>query len=222
MPVCPSKFMAADPWTTTRASPRWFAASLSADHRSLVRRKCDSWLTCICMSNLSSVTMSGRCMMPALSASTSRPSEPTISMILGAALRTLLNDMRSQSTWYTSAPNALRLARAASEREEGRLRQMIRALCRAAIIASVYPVPVVQPVMAIVLNCMSGSLSSNVCTVPLNGLQQQHPISKLRPSNGSGRSPLPLGEITDATSGPTAFEVGDIGVSSIGDESFFL
>ena len=69
-------------------------------------------------------------------------------------LRTLLNDMRSQSTWYTSAPNALRLARAASEREEGRLRQMIRALCRAAIIASVYPVPVVQPVMAIVLNCI--------------------------------------------------------------------
>ena len=42
----------------------------------------------------------------------------------------------------------------------------------------------------------SGSLSSNVCTVPLNGLQQQHPISKLRPSNGSGRLPLPLGEIT--------------------------
>mmetsp|Transcript_66244 Transcript_66244/g.173683 ORF Transcript_66244/g.173683 Transcript_66244/m.173683 type:complete len:239 (-) Transcript_66244:26-742(-) len=145
-------------WFTTRASPRSADAFSSSGQSSAVSRKCERWFVCICVSQPSSVAMSGEAMTPALLQRTSRPLSPRAVRSSFAASRTPLKLMRSQCTRRTSQSGAASRtsARAWSERAEWRFSMMRLAAVFAITLAQMRPIPELQPVMATVLPCMLG------------------------------------------------------------------
>jgi len=167
-PTWPSIFRAMEECMQTRASPRSSAALERSSQRSETSMKCEIWLTCICGSYLSAVGSSRKCITPALQHNTSRPSlpPPRLDFTLTAAAFTDSSDVRSQSTCRAFAPASVSSLTAASARDEGRLRQKIRAPFFAATLASTSPVPLVHPVIATVLPFKSGRDSMRVLKGP--------------------------------------------------------
>mmetsp|Transcript_10044 Transcript_10044/g.36697 ORF Transcript_10044/g.36697 Transcript_10044/m.36697 type:complete len:208 (+) Transcript_10044:806-1429(+) len=152
-------------WLTMRASPLAAAAFEMSGNSSLVSRKCDRWLTCICTSYPSAVATSFIAITPALLHSTSMlPSLPSMLFTWLAASRTDWKLCRSQSTPSTVASGkaARQSSRNLVARSDLRLRQITRAPLSSSTREAILPQPVVVPVSTTVLPSMDGSPATNL------------------------------------------------------------